>query len=64
MTYFLKIVSPSTKAKTHNPRNIANKTFAIEAAPSEMPVNPNIAATIAIRKKVADHFNIFLFFIY
>ncbi len=45
-----------------SPKNIPNKIFAIVAAPSAMPVNPKIAAIIAISKKVADHFNIIDFF--
>ncbi|MGZ4092754.1 MAG: hypothetical protein ACXVPV_07010 [Bacteroidia bacterium] len=38
--------------------------FATEAAPSEMPVKPNIPATIAMRKKEADHFNMTYIFIF
>jgi hypothetical protein len=33
-------------------------TFAIEAAPAAIPLNPKIAATIAIIKKIAVHFSI------
>ena len=39
-----------------------NKTFAIEAAPSAIPPNPNIAAMIAITKKITDQRNIILVF--
>ncbi len=35
-----------------------NKTFAIEAAPSAIPPNPNMAATMAIIKKITDQRNI------
>ena len=35
-----------------------NNTLATDAAPAAIPVNPNIAATIAIMKNVAAHFNI------
>ena len=37
---------------------IKNIVLAIDAAPAAMPENPNIAATIAIRKNMAVHFNI------
>lgn len=42
---------------------IKNNTLAIAAAPEAIPVNPNIAATMAIIKNVADHFNITLVFL-
>jgi hypothetical protein len=32
-----------------------NRILAAEAAPEAIPVKPNIAATIAIIKKIADH---------
>jgi hypothetical protein len=35
-----------------------NKTFAIEAAPAAMPPNPNMAAIMAITKKIIDQRNI------
>lgn len=35
-----------------------NKTFAMEAAPSAIPPNPNMAAMIAIIKKITDQRNI------
>jgi hypothetical protein len=35
-----------------------NKTLAIDAAPSAIPPKPNIAATIAIIKKIIDQRNI------
>lgn len=35
-----------------------NNTFAMEAAPSAIPPNPNMAATIAIMKKITDQRNI------
>jgi len=39
---------------------IKNKTFAIEAAPAAMPVNPNIPATIATNKKIKVQRNILI----
>jgi len=56
ITYLLlKIVRPKIKASTKSTMNIPNSILPTEAAPSAMPVNPKIAATIAIRKKTADH---------
>ncbi len=49
---------PSIRAPKNKITNTANRTFAIEAAPSEIPPNPKIAATIAITKKIADHLSI------
>ena len=40
-----------------NVKKIKKITFAILAAPSAIFPNPNIAATIAMMKKIADHFN-------
>jgi hypothetical protein len=54
----LKMVPPRISAPRNKIRNTKNKIFAIEAAPLAIPVNPKIAATIAIIRKVADHFNI------
>jgi hypothetical protein len=56
--YFLKIVKPNTNVNIHKPKNMLNRICAIEAAPSEIPVKPNIPATIAMIKKAADHLNI------
>jgi hypothetical protein len=42
---------------------IKKSILAIDAAPAATPVNPKIAATIAITRKVADHFNITINFI-
>ena len=39
-------------------RKMKNNTFAMEAAPSAIPPNPNMAATIAIMKKITDQRNI------
>ncbi len=38
--------------------NNPNRNFAIDAAPAAIPVNPKIAATIAITKNTADHLSI------
>jgi len=37
--------------------------FAIDAAPSAMPVNPKIAATIAITRKIAVHLSMIFVFL-
>jgi hypothetical protein len=44
-------------------RKIKNKILANVAAASEIPLKPNIAAIIAIIKKVIVHFSIELFLI-
>ena len=36
--------------------------LAIDAAPAAIPVNPNIAATMAIKKKMAVHLSIVIVF--
>ena len=61
--FFAKTVNPKINAITNNTINIENKTLATEAAPSATPVNPNIAATIAMIKKVADHLSIVCIFL-
>ena len=43
-------------------RKIKNKTFAIEAAPSAIPPKPNMAAMIAMIKKITDQRNIIIAF--
>lgn len=40
------------KEITNNTRNIKKIIFAIEAAPAAIPPKPNIAATIAITRKI------------
>jgi len=40
-----------------------NNVLAIPAAPAAMPVNPNIAAIIAITRKIADHLNMIICFL-
>jgi len=49
------MVKPKIKASTKSAMNIPNNILPTEAAPSAIPVNPKIAATIAIIKKTADH---------
>jgi hypothetical protein len=58
----LKIIAPKISTITNPARKIKNRIFAIPAAPSAIPENPKIAATIAINKNVADHFNITVLF--
>ena len=59
---FLKIVIPKTSIKIHTPINIKKRTLAIPAAADSTPVKPNMPATIAIIRKMNDHFNIVLNF--
>ena len=54
---FLKRVIPSIPVTTTRMMKIKNSVFAIDAAPSAIPVNPNSAATKAITKKMAVHLN-------
>lgn len=56
--YFLKSVIPNTPNITTRARKIKKIIFAIDAAPSAIPLNPKIAATIAIIKNMADHLSI------
>jgi hypothetical protein len=58
----LKMLAPNKIAITNNARKIKNNTLAISAAPSAIPPNPNIAAMIAIMKKITDQRNIVLSF--
>jgi hypothetical protein len=51
-------VLPSKITPINKIRKIKKRTFAIAAAPDAIPVNPKIAAIIAITRNVADHFNI------
>ena len=39
-------------------RNSTKRNFAIPAAATEMPPNPNRAATIEMMKKISAHFSI------
>lgn len=56
--FFLKSVAPKMRLSTTSARKTKKITCAIEAAPCAMPVNPNSAATIAITRNMAVHFNI------
>lgn len=56
--YFPKIFDPKIKTIINKTRKIKNNTLAMEAAPAAIPVKPNIAATIAMIKKIAAHFSI------
>ncbi len=49
------MVKPKIKVGIHSIANIPKRILLMEAAPSETSVNPTIAATIAIRRKIADH---------
>ena len=50
------------RVRRNNTMKIKNRTFAIEAAPAAIPVNPKIAATIAMIKKIAAHLSIVVSF--
>lgn len=49
---------PPMSINIHIPMKMAKSTFAISAAPSAMPVKPNIAATSAMIKNANDQRNI------
>ena len=53
--YFLKMVIPRIPNKSIRTRKMKNNVLATDAAPSAIPVKPKIAATMAIKKKVAAH---------
>jgi hypothetical protein len=56
--HLLKMLAPNTSDSTKSTKKIKNKTLAIEAAPSAIPPNPKIAATIAIIRNVTVQRNI------
>ena len=49
---------PKIKLTTTSTRKIKKIVLAIETAPAAIPPKPNIAAIIAITRKVTVHFNI------
>ena len=61
MDYFLKRVNPRIKSTRHTIINNPKINFAIDAAPAAIPVNPKIAAIIAITKNMAAHLSIIIF---
>jgi hypothetical protein len=52
--HFLNKLAPNKIVMIKSARKMKNNTFAIEAAPSAIPPKPNIAAIIAITKKITD----------
>ena len=52
------MLAPNKIAITKSARKMKKRTFAISAAPSAIPPNPNIAAIIAITKNITDQRNI------
>jgi hypothetical protein len=62
VAYLLNMLAPNKIAITNSARKIKNKTLAISAAPSAIPPNPNIAAMMAMIKKITDQRNILLVF--
>ena len=61
--HFLNKLAPNKMVMINMARKMKNKTFAIEAAPSAIPPKPNIAAMIAITKKIIDQRSIAFKFI-
>jgi len=60
--YFLKSLAPKISVIKNNTIKMKNNTLAIDAAPAEIPVNPNSPATIATTKKINVQRNIALNF--
>jgi hypothetical protein len=58
LIYFPKIFLPNIMAKRNSTIKMKNRTFAIEAAPAAIPVNPKIAAMIAITKNITAYLSI------
>ncbi len=56
--YLPNIFAPNTKVSKNNTRKIKNNILAIDAAPAAIPVNPNIAAMMAITKNIMAHLSI------
>jgi hypothetical protein len=56
------MVSPKRPNMTISTRKMKKIIFAIDAAPSAIPVKPKIAAMIAITRKIAVHLSMILFF--
>jgi hypothetical protein len=56
--HFLNKLAPNNIVMIKSARKMKNRTFAIEAAPAAMPPNPNMAAIMAIIKKIIDQRNI------
>ena len=54
----MKIETPSMPVITTKMMKTKKIVLATDAAPDAIPVNPNTAATIAMTKKMAVHFNI------
>lgn len=54
------MVIPKIPNMTTSTMKMKKITFAIDAAPSAMPVKPKIAAIIAIMRNIAVHFSIVL----
>lgn len=57
-----RILDPIINESTTRTRKIKKMTLAIEAAPAAIPVNPKIAATIAITRKITVHLSIMISF--
>lgn len=56
--HFLNKLAPNNIVMINRAKNMKNKTFAIEAAPSAMPPKPNMAAMMAMMKNITDQRNI------
>ena len=58
MIYLPKIFAPNIIVKRNNTIKMKNRTFAMEAAPAAIPVNPKIAAMMAIIKNITAYLSI------
>jgi hypothetical protein len=54
-------VNPRINVPTKRITKMVKRILAIEAAPEAISVKPKMAATIAMMKRVIDHFNIIVF---
>ncbi len=52
------MVTPNMAVTKTRTRKMKKRTFATDAAPAAIPVNPKMAAITAIIKNIAVHFNI------
>jgi len=62
MFYFLNSFAPKISVNKNNTRKMKKSTFAIDAAPAEIPVKPNNPATMATTRNIKVQRNIILYF--
>jgi hypothetical protein len=58
----LNNVLPRINPRRQRIMNTKKSVLAIPAAPAAIPVNPNIAAMIAMTRNIADHLNMIINF--